>query len=309
MVLNLVLDLGGENRGIWDDRFNRWIYFMNNNDVYIDSPHQVFFRCGQNETDPRHIVIGGDGKLWTINDVTINNECFFKGNSGGHYVNLIRASGGGCCVGDGAYFTGIWASQIQLHSNEVYGSTLGGSVIVQSSDSKALYFGTASGNSGKTINVRGNYVRLYCHSGGGVYLGSSGSTAITSDENLKDISEISNKYETFFMYIKPITYKYKNNGHRDHMGFGARQVEQALKNADLTTENFAGILIDKDITISADESETEEDIHYDELYSLRYEEFIALNTKMIQKTILENRDLKVKMAALEQRLAALENNN
>ena len=54
-------------------------------------------------------------------------------------------------------------------------------------------------------------------------------------------------------------------------------------NAGLSTEDFAGILIDKDVTIGADEAGTDEDVHYDELYSLRYEEFISLNTWQIQK--------------------------
>ncbi len=87
----------------------------------------------------------------------------------------------------------------------------------------------------------------------------------------------------FFDKLKPITYIYKERGHRNHIGFGARQVEKALLESGLTTEQFAGILKDKDITISADEMGTKEDIHFDELYSLRYEEFIALNTLMIQK--------------------------
>lgn len=145
------------------------------------------------------------------------------------------------------------------------------------------YIGTGSTYSGMITNLRGNTVRLYAHSSGAVYLGYSGSTAVTSDENLKDIYEIDDKYIEFFKNLKPITYIYKNRGHRNHMGFGARQVEEALTKAGLTTEQFAGVLKDTDVTISADESGTEEDVHYDELYSLRYEEFIALNTMMIQK--------------------------
>ena len=146
-----------------------------------------------------------------------------------------------------------------------------------------MYVGNGNEYSKKTVVLRGNTVRLYAHSGGGVYLGSSGSTAITSDEKMKNIYELDEKYMDFFMNLKPISYIYKDNGHRSHLGFGARQVEQALLDADLTTEDFAGVLIDKDVTIGADEAGTKEDVHYDELYSLRYEEFIALNTAMIQK--------------------------
>lgn len=162
-----------------------------------------------------------------------------------------------------------------------------------------IYVGTDGGQTGKTTSLRGNTVRLYAHSGGAVYLGYSGSTAVTSDEKLKDIADIDEKYIEFFKNLKPITYVYKNKGHRDHIGFGARQVEKALGQAGLTTEQFAGVLKDTNVTISADEMGTEEDVHYDELYSLRYEEFIALNTMMIQKQAKEIEELKTKVEELE----------
>lgn len=146
------------------------------------------------------------------------------------------------------------------------------------------YFGASSSYNAVTSYVRGSTVRLYAHTGGGVYLGSSGSTAVTSDENLKDLYDLSESYDVFYDALAPKIYKYKKEGcHRFHAGFGARQVEQALLNAGLSTEDFAGILIDKDVTIGADEAGTDEDVHYDELYSLRYEEFISLNTWQIQK--------------------------
>lgn len=154
----------------------------------------------------------------------------------------------------------------------------------------------ASQATGVTLTrLRGSNVRIYSHSGGGVYLGNSGSTVITSDENLKDLYNIDNRYEQFFEELNPTLYIYKNRGHRKHIGFGARAVAKALSNAELTTEEFAGVLIDKDVTICADEAGELTDMHYDEMYSLRYEEFIALNTYMIQK-------LMRRMAELETRL-------
>ena len=161
------------------------------------------------------------------------------------------------------------------------------------------YFGTGGDFTGITNCLRGNTVRIYAHTSGAVYLGNSGSTAITSDENLKNILEINDKYIEFFNKLKPISYIYKNNGHRSHIGFGARQVEQALQNAGLTTEEFAGVLKDTDVTISSDEMGTEEDVHFDELYSLRYEEFIALNTLMIQKQSEEIKFLKEEIKNLK----------
>lgn len=180
-----------------------------------------------------------------------------------------------------------------LYVNAIYGKTMNANII--SSDATNMYFGTASGSTGKVANVRANTVRLYAHSGGGVYLGSSGSTAVTSDENLKDIYEIDEKYIDFFNNLKPVNYIYKQKGHRKHFGFGARQVEQSLLDAGLTTEDFAGVLKDKDVTICADENGTGKDIHYDELYSLRYEEFVSLNTLMIQKALKEIQEIKNKI--------------
>lgn len=146
------------------------------------------------------------------------------------------------------------------------------------------YFGASSSYDAVQSNFRGSVVRIYAHTGGGVYLGSSGSTAVTSDENLKDLYHLSDSYDVFYDMLAPKIYKYKKEGcHRFHVGFGARQVEQALLTAGLSTEDFAGILIDKDVTIGADEAGTDADVHYDELYSLRYEEFISLNTWQIQK--------------------------
>lgn len=193
----------------------------------------------------------------------------------------------------------------KLYFNELVEKDM--NVAVVSGDSTNSYFGTGGGSSGKTTNLRGNTVRLYAHSGGGVYLGSSGSTAVTSDENLKDIYEVDSKYIDFFNKLKPINYVYKQNGHRKHFGFGARQVEQALLDSGLTTEDFAGVLKDKDVTICADENGTGEDIHYDELYSLRYEEFVSLNTLMIQKAFKELNENKNEINSLKGIIKELQN--
>lgn len=160
-----------------------------------------------------------------------------------------------------------------------------------------FYYGAASGytDDSNLSVLRGKTVRLYCHSGGGVYLGSSGSTAITSDERLKDIFDIDDKYIDFFENLNPIAYKYKV-GHRTHLGFGARAVEQALNDAGLSTEEFAGILIQRNVNIGKDECMHPDGItFFEELYSLRYEEFTALNTLMIQKLLTRIQDLESRL--------------
>lgn len=165
--------------------------------------------------------------------------------------------------------------------------------LIGNSNGQTSYFGPADIGETTTTNVRGKYVRLYAHSGGGVYLGYSGSTAITSDRNMKtDILDIDSKYIDFFDRLRPITYKYDcpgNKGHRDHIGFIAQEVEEALVASGLTTEQFAGLVIEKDITLNpnhdtflSDEENTANEEHYDTLYSLRYEEFISLLVKKVQ---------------------------
>lgn len=194
-------------------------------------------------------------------------------------------------------------------SSDVYGMTSSGQtkkVIAGMGGTDGIYFGTGGDITGQTTYIRGNTVRLYAFSSGAVYLGASGSTAVTSDEKLKDIYELDDRYLNFFNNLKPIKYIYKDTEKskhtRVHLGFGARQVEKALADTGLTTNDFAGVMIDKDVTLGADEMGTDEDVHFDELYSLRYEEFIALNTAMIQKHTKEIETLNRKIGNLESQM-------
>ena len=165
-------------------------------------------------------------------------------------------------------------------------------VIIDCTTKGKFYYGTSSAyvDESALSVLRGRTVRIYSH-GGGVYLGSSGSTAVSSDERFKDLSDIDERYEKFFYNLKPTLYQYKV-GHRKHIGFGARAVENALQKAGLTTEEFAGILIDKNVDIGKDEIlDLDGNTHFEELYYLRYEEFISLNTLMLQKALLRITEL------------------
>ena len=93
----------------------------------------------------------------------------------------------------------------------------------------------------------------------------------------------------------PVTYKY-NYGTSDrlHAGFIAQDVDNALSIAQISTKDFAGLVIsDKD---------TE-----DELWTLRYEEFIALNTWQIQKAKARITELENTVAELKTQLQSLTN--
>lgn len=155
-----------------------------------------------------------------------------------------------------------------------------------------------------------------------LYLGDSGNrwkavyavngTIQTSDRNQKeDIEELDPRYIELFKKLTPVSFKFKGGEHdRVHVGFISQDVEAAMDEVGLTHEEFAGYC--RDVKMEFDE-ETKEDIpvldeNGDPIYnySLRYTEFIALNTRMIQELQKENDILKNTMADLEQRLAALE---
>lgn len=131
--------------------------------------------------------------------------------------------------------------------------------------------------------LAGYVVNLKAHTGGVI----STNSAITtpSDEHLKILYDLDDRYEKFFMNLKPMLYQYKHSGHRKHVGYGARQVEQALIDAGLTTEEFAGIVIQKNTVVPKDTFGSEKDLFFEDLYSLRYEEFGSLYAYMLQKAI------------------------
>lgn len=311
-------------------------------DVF-DVNYKTIFRSGS--TDSGTVIVGDPSGLhlaidcnkiiaknnanqkgyigYNNNDLNINNEV-----SGGDII-LSPATGGEVVsdktvVSNGTYRLNANSSTTtSLNCNWKDGQVH--DIVARGSDGLNSYFGPSSINGMKTVaNLRAYTVRLYNH-GGGTYLGSSGSTAITSDRNLKkDIYDLSDKYVEFFMKLRPVTYKYnakENIGHRDHLGYIAQEVEDALTTSGLTTEQFAGICIENDVTLDFDEDSSLTDkereankIHYDKLYSLRYEEFIALNTHMIQqayKKIEEQQteidDLKARLSKLESMMGGLKN--
>ncbi len=106
----------------------------------------------------------------------------------------------------------------------------------------------------------------------------------TSDKALKhDIEVLSDKYTTLFDNLTPVRFKY-NDGTSDryHTGFIAQDVEQAVEESGLTTQDFAAF------------------VQFEKDCGLRYSEFIALCVKEIQ-------DLKKKVVELEDELKIQQN--
>ena len=104
----------------------------------------------------------------------------------------------------------------------------------------------------------------------------------------------------FFLSLSPCTYKF-NDGKsgRTHFGFISQDVELALAENDMSAHDFAGFCKDIKTETYLDGEGRErtkevlsENGEPEYNYSLRYGEFIALNTHMIQKLYAENQNLR-----------------
>lgn len=114
------------------------------------------------------------------------------------------------------------------------------------------------------------------------------SNSTTSDFRYKNsITELSSAYSILFDNLIPKRFKYNDGtSNRFHTGFIAQDVNEAIKDSGLTTQDFAAVVLF---------NKSKEN----EQWTLRYEEFIALNTWQIQKlkqrvTELENEIKEIK---------------
>jgi hypothetical protein len=120
-------------------------------------------------------------------------------------------------------------------------------------------------------------------------------TINTSDKRQKKfIKSISEKYLGLFEKLRPVTYKFKKNqSDRIHLGFVAQEVEDAMSSIGMDSKEFAGFIKapirDKGGNI----------IDYE--YGLRYSEFIALNSYMIQQLMKKIDKLSKRIEKLERK--------
>jgi hypothetical protein len=109
-------------------------------------------------------------------------------------------------------------------------------------------------------------------------------TAVSSDRRVKeDIKTLEEKHIAFFKALRPVQFKYKEgDSGRTHTGFVAQEVEEAVEEAGMTSQDMAVVVKDPS-----------------DRYYLRYEEIISVQTKVIQ-------DLMAKVESLEARITKLE---
>lgn len=151
-------------------------------------------------------------------------------------------------------------------------------------------------NSGK-INL-GSGSRLWNQ----VY--AANSTISTSDRTVKtDINDMSDEQEQLFNKLQPVTFKFTNGtSGRTHYGFISQDVEDSLSELELTGKDFGGFC--KDLRVDENGKPVLDENGnkiYD--YALRYSEFIALNTYMIQKLQAENNELKAELQEIKEMIA------
>ena len=118
----------------------------------------------------------------------------------------------------------------------------------------------------------------------------SNGVSITSDKNLKNtIEDLADNYESLFYKLNAKTFKYNDGtSDRKHIGFIAQEVKDAIDNSGLTTQDVGAYVAD---TNQADGSE---------LLALRYSEFVALNTHMIQKCLAKISSLEDEIKLLKE---------
>lgn len=128
----------------------------------------------------------------------------------------------------------------------------------------------------------------------GVY--AKNGTIQTSDRRKKkDIEYDMAKYEEFFGKLKPTQYKMiDGESDRYHIGFVSQDVEDTLAECGLESTDFAGFIKTPKRAVRDDANSEILDYHY----SLRYDEFVALNTHMIQKLMARVKELENKLEAL-----------
>lgn len=165
------------------------------------------------------------------------------------------------------------------------------------------------------ISGNGNLIpssgSVYCGTTQNPFAGgySSGGWKTTSDRRKKkDFRKLleDDRFERFFELLQPMEYRLIENDEKMHIGFVSQDVEQAMTDCDISENEFYGlehaVFSEKDFESNEEwEKFLEQNGGANDMYTLCYQEFIALNTAMIQK--LQNRcnDFERRLSALERK--------
>lgn len=209
-------------------------------------------------------------------------------------INATNSSGSTTCT-----LLGISSAANVFLGHSSFTTAIRGSTVQLSSSSSSVsvgagYFSPTANNTVSCGTSTNKWSSVYAVKG----------TIQTSDRNLKkDINTLDVKYEQLHEKLIPVSYglDYPDSD-RIHLGFTSQDVKEAMDEVGLTDLDFAGFC--KDIKQEMNEETGEMETVLDEngdpeySYSLRYTEFIALNTHMIQKQQKRIDELENKVAEL-----------
>lgn len=171
------------------------------------------------------------------------------------------------------------------------------------------------------ISDNGNLIpsssSVYCGTNPNPFAGgySSGGWKTTSDRRKKkDFRKLleDDRFERFFELLQPMEYRLIENDEKMHIGFVAQDVEQAMTDCDISENEFYGlehaVFSEKDFESNEEwKNFLERNGGANDMYTLCYQEFIALNTAMIQKLQSRCRDFERRLSALERSVSHAEN--
>jgi hypothetical protein len=204
-----------------------------------------------------------------------------------------------------------WIGYDSGTSLQIVDSSNGGGGVVLKSPGSVRFCG---GNTASYVAVASDRMRASANDT--YYLGDStyrwkavyavNGTIQTSDRNQKkNIETLDQKYVELFDKLLPVSFMFNDaESDRTHIGFISQDVKAAMDEVGLTDLDFAGFC--RDILTEWDEENQEERVVLDDdgepiyRYSLRYTEFIALNSHMIQIN-------KQKIQSLQNELKELKN--
>lgn len=172
--------------------------------------------------------------------------------------------------------SGLTVSSKSLDFGDLFGQTLGSKTSIITGGKVAFYSEYdeyIQGGNKLTINIGNNNSK-------GIITGTlygtwnlNSSTTITSDKNAKhNIEEMDDRYSSLFDNLKPVRFKY-NDGTSDryHTGFIAQDIQQSLKDTDMSEKEFAAL---------CGNEETGMGVRYSELHALEVKEIQDLKARV-----------------------------
>lgn len=284
------------------------------------SADQIMLRGNRLIIESNNFRLDGDGR------VTIIDSLNFLSTALGDDIVIIGLDGKGrpmlqnilidlsTVTDQDGVAIGDHASTADSATNADYATTAGSATQCIKA-STAYYLQGITVNEHVQISGKGNLIpsssSVYCGTTENPFAGgySSGGWKTTSDRRKKkDFRKLleDDRFERFFELLQPMEYRLIENDEKMHMGFVAQDVEQAMTDCDISENEFYGlehaVFSEKDFESNEEwKNFLERNGGANDMYTLCYQEFIALNTAMIQK--LQNRcnDFERRLSALERK--------